>query len=479
MAQEPCSMLWLYLKVPKRIPMRKTLLITGFFLAIPFFSFSQTVPNGGFENWYSNSYEEPDYYRTSNYDNTLRGMPANVTKVSDPYQGSFAIQMNTITNGTDTSFGYFINGDPGTLEGGIPYTQTPTMLTGYYKCNIPAGDTGIFLVIFKQGGTAISMNAGQFYGTHNSYTAFSIPITMPPMSTPDTIIVGAASSNAFVSQGIPGSMLQIDSIRFNVATQPNLLNGSFESWNTVTRYFPFDWEVGGDTVFRAGNAHGGQYCLHLSNLYFGGPGLNPGVATTGYFGSNGPAGGRPYTLTSDTLVGWYKFIPSGTDSATVWVNCTNNATPVGGAYVGLPPAASWTQFSIPFSSFTAPDTLLVVFGAVFANFDSTNAGSVLYLDDVALRSSPLSSGISWNPLGAAMLYPNPASTESWLSFNAEAGSPVRIRVTDEAGRLVSEETLHVSGPQRYRIDCSAYAAGLYTVTIRQNGNEASRRLIKN
>ncbi|MBI3509590.1 MAG: T9SS type A sorting domain-containing protein [Bacteroidetes bacterium] len=459
--------------------MKKLLL----FLSVSFLSaatFAQTIPNGGFENWNTSSYEDPMYYwMTSNQNNILRGLPVNANKVPDPQAGTYAIQLTTVSNATDTSFGYFINGDPNTLAGGIPYSQHPVTLTGYYKSNIPAGDTGIILVIFKQAGSAVSFDAGQFYGVHNTYTPFTVTLNIPGFATPDSVIIGAASSNAFVFNGIPGSMLQIDNIYFTgVVSQPTQLNGSFENWISRSMYTPVSWAVGGDTIYRSTSAHSGTYCLQLNNISSGGPNTGFGVATTGQLTNMGPVGGRPYTLMQDTLVGWYKFLPAGIDSATVWINCTNNASGVGGAYVGLPPAAVWTSFSIPFSSFSAPDTLGLTFASVFGNADSTNTGSILYVDDVELKSSLLSTGTEWNKFGLVKLYPNPASNVAWIEFeNNNPSNEIILSITDASGRKVHEENISSTGQQRIAIDLQNFASGVYSVSLEQNGQRTVRRLI--
>lgn len=460
--------------------MKKQLLFLSLSVFTTIAVLAQSVPNGGFENWNSSSYNDPQFYQTSNFTNILRGLPLNVQRVTDPQQGTYAIKMTTVTNGPDTSFGYFINGDPNTFNGGIPYNQHPVTLTGWYKSDIMPGDTGFVLVIFKQNGVPVSTDVALFTGQHTTYTQFTITLTIPPLATPDTVLLGGVSSNAFSTQGIPGSMLQLDNLVFNGASsQPAQMNGSFENWDTRTQYIPTDWTVSGDTLFRSGNAHSGSYCLRLANAYFGGSDINPGIATDGILTNNGPAGGRPYILQSDTLTGWYKFIPVGVDSATVWISCTNNSMGVGGAYVGLSPANNWTYFSIPFSSMSIPDTLQITFGAVFNNFDSTNTGSELYIDDLALTSSPLSTGINWNPFGLVTLFPNPVTDDvAWLDFTCANGNAVSISIVDASGRKISEENISGTGAQHYRIDTSGLAKGMYSVILEQNGAKTIRRFVK-
>jgi hypothetical protein len=442
--------------------------------------FAQSVPNGGFENWNANSFEDLTYYQTSNFQNIMRGLPVNVEKVADPQQGSWAIKLTTVNMGPDTSFGFIINGDPNTMAGGIAYNQHPVTLTGYYKSDIAPGDTGFILVVFKQGGMPLSIDLATFTGTHTSYTPFTVTLTIPTLSTPDTVLIGAASSNAFSSNGIPGSMLQLDNLSFTgVASQPAQLNGSFENWTQRTRYLPLDWDIGGDdTLSRSGNAHSGNYCLKLTTIGYGGSDMSPGVATTGQLTNQGITGGRPYATQMDTLTGWYKYIPVGIDSATLWLQTSNNHTPVGGAFVGLAPAASWTYFSVPISSMMTPDTLMVTFASVYNNFDSTNVGSVLYVDDVYLKSSPASTGTSWNLFGPVTISPNPSTDFAWLDFTSMNEHAITVSVFDATGKLVSAETINGTGAQRYRIETVSWPQGVYSLVIEQDGARVVRPLVK-
>ncbi len=442
---------------------------------------AQTVPNGGFENWNTLTYENPQHYlHTSNNDIIYSSLPYNALKVTDPQQGTYAIRLETIANANDTMFGYFINGDPDNGNGGIPYAQHPVTLSGYYKCNVMATDTAFLLVIFKQGGVVISTDIQVFTGSQSAYTQFTLPLTIPPLANPDTVIVGAASSNAFSNNMVVGSMLQLDNLVFNGATsQPALLNGSFENWTPVDRYLPAQWGVGGDTSYRTTDAHAGSYALELTTIQYDAMNVGPSFATNGTATLfQGPDGGRPYTLMNDTLRGWYKYTPNGVDSATIYISTTNNGNMVGGAVLGLPPAASYTQFSVPFSSFTQPDTMIVVFVSSYADVNMNNAGSILKVDDVYLTSSPLGTPeVQWNTFGLVKLYPNPASGACFLEWNNSGNSAVTITITDELGRIVSEEAAAGFGAQRKQVDISGMESGVYFVTLSQDGKRVSRKLI--
>ncbi len=461
--------------------MKKTLLFISSFL-IALTAFSQAVPNGGFESWNFSSADMPDNYAfTSNPQVLQLGMAPNVIKVSDPQQGTLAIQMNTITNGVDTAFGYFINGDPTSGAGGIPYAQHPITLTGFYKSNVMAGDTALILIQFKEAGLVVSFDAIGITGVHSSYTPFTISLTIPPLANPDSIVFGAVSSNAFVTNGIPGSMLQLDNLTFTgVASQPLLMNGSFENWTSINTSMPLQWATAGDLIHQTTDSHSGSFALTMNTFAFDPNNISPSYATNGMFPpQSGPQGGRPYSLMADTLCGWYKYTVVGTDSATVGVQTTNMGNPVGGSFVGLPPVSVYTFFSVPFSSFTTPDTLMVILSSSYNDVYISNVGSVFKVDDLYLKSSltGIAPEISWNAFGKVAVYPNPSNVECWIDFDNNSSNASLLTITDETGKLISETSVTGFGHQHEHIDTSVLAKGSYMITLSQNGKRVTRKLI--
>lgn len=451
------------------------------FALISFAANSQAVANGGFEYWNNASTDMPDYYpQNSNPIAMMVGLPANTLKVPDPQQGTFAIRLNTIANANDTMFGFIVNGDPTTGEGGIPYNQHPLTLTGYYKSNVMPGDTAFAVILFKEAGVVVSYDAIAFTGMHNTYTPFTITLTIPSLANPDSIVFAAASSNAFNTNGIPGSMLQLDNLVFTgVATQPAMMNGSFENWNSVNTSRPLQWTTVGDLVNLTTDAHGGSYALQLTTFPYGPADPSPSYASNGHFPSNqGPVGGRPYSLVVDTLFGWYKYIPTGTDSATIGVQTSLVGFPVGGAFIGLPPASNYTFFALPFASATNPDTLLLIMSSSFDDMNPSDIGSVFKVDDLYLSSSPtgITPAISWNTFGKVALFPNPSNIACWLEFDNNENEPVVMTITDELGKTVSEISINETGHHRQLIDTSVLAKGSYIITLSQDGKRTSRKL---
>lgn len=157
--------------------------------------------------------------------------------------------------------------------------------------------------------------------------------------------------------------------------------------------------------------HSGTYCIRLQNASETFGVIPNGLLTNGrVHADTDPENGYVYTITSnadyntpfasrpDSLVGWYKWAPMGSDKGKVEV-ITHTAPPQGQLPAATYPEAhwvsrarfdvvaaapTWTRFSVPFDYYTngTPGYILVV----LTSGDSTNAvaGSQLWIDDLEL-----------------------------------------------------------------------------------------------
>ncbi|MES2763513.1 MAG: T9SS type A sorting domain-containing protein [Bacteroidota bacterium] len=369
------------------------------------FLFAQSIPNGGFESWNTITYENPTGYQTSNLriDNGTVG-PVNVTKVNDPATGSYALRLTTMLSGNDTCLAYFCNGDPGKNppQGGFPYTQMPTGMFFGYKSNIMAGDSAFVIVIFKKLGAVIGQYIYAINATHTSYFAFSKTFSPALSVAPDSVIIGMASSFPFGnSKGIPGNMLQVDSIRFTgVSSQPSALNSSMESWQTISHSQVNGWSVNGHNQggnFQTTNSYSGTYALELQTQTpsFGGGGVTSAIATSGQFSNNGPPkGGLPYTQQIDTLVFYYKYLPADpNDSACVNLSFKLNGINNWGIQKFLHLSGGYQMVQIPFNNpVSAPDSLIInIASSTYSTYPIPNSyiGSDLKIDNMYFKSQKI------------------------------------------------------------------------------------------
>jgi hypothetical protein len=448
-----------------------------------------SIPNGNFESWTSAAYDYPEFYpENSNPQNFFHYMaPFNVTKSTDAYSGSFALRLETNTNGTDTCFAYIANpsnsnGDPLTWTGGMPISEKPLGIRGYYKYNVPSADSAIMLVVARAGGVNIGTYQYTLGGVHSTYTLFNFTFTPALAVTPDSIIFAAASSNALAGSGIPGSVFLLDSVSFTgITTQPAQMNGDFELWQSNTIESPDMWYAGGggsqgNGLSKTTDKVAGNYAIQLETLLGdnnGVPRANAAYASTGYWDQSCSCqkGGYPFTNMIDTLVFSYKYVPADpTDSASVNMYFKNSGTGMGWAGTSLFPSASYQVKEIPFNLFGMPDSVIInmqssAWGDSTLNF----VGAILKIDEMHFKSQPLSTGInalSFN--NDVRFYPNPFKSSGTIAIGSEINTTgMLVTIYDITGRTI--KTLSTD-EHKITIDRSNMENGIYFYELKINNN---------
>lgn len=450
-------------------------------LVVSYSTIAQTsVPNGNFENWNSVSFDVPQYYpNTSNNEVYRVNLPFNCLKTTDKYHGQYALKLTTVDNATDTLFGYIVNGnpeqEPDAWHGGIAYTQKPTAIRGYYKSGIVTGDTGFIVLAFSKAGMNIGTFGFPFYGTHSSYTLFTLPINL--IQTPDSFMFAAVSGNALGKGSLPGSWLQLDSISFvGVNSQPAELNGDFELWSTKIIENPSGWYIDndrGEGVKKISGAYRGSYAVELTTFQGdndGVPSARGSALSTGYYERNckncDQKGGYPFSRTSDTLAFWYKYTPAGNSLAEASVRLKYLGNNVWGNYVSLAASASYKYVEIPITPFQPHDTLIVDFrSSRWQDSLVTQVGSILIVDEVHLKSSPLTTGVNTiSQYWGIKVYPNPVN--GLLHIRMDNVLPSQLFISDVSGKIVMQSHL---GQILNEIETSSLRGGLYFFRIEYEG----------
>lgn len=446
--------------------------------------YGQAVPNGTFENWNTIPYEDANGWNTANSRDLQTLGVATITKVSG-YQGGYALRVETKVVGQDTSESYFLNtnnpcSDPDKWTGGVPYAQQPTAITGYCRYNLPGNDTAIMLVIFRKNGVHIGDNLIKFRnssGSQLTFTSFSFPVTCS--GTPDSIIIAAAASNKVSNQGVQnGSFLELDKLAFSGTTQA-IPDGDFENWTAKSYDQANYWSSWGNGVSRSTSSFAGTYAVRLESTGdCGNTEIRSSGITTGYMTeNNGPDGGRPYTLQSDTLFGYYKYTPQGNDSASVYVNLTKNNASIGGGMMWLQAASGYTFFKMPFGSGSAPDTMRVDFMSSKWNATPGNIGSVLYIDNVYLKSSGLGLFDHGKPALQSNAYPNPVKSLLNIAFSTALHDDVLVRVHDVLGKTVIQEHIANAGAL-VKLNVAELKPGIYFYEVIGSEGVTTNKFIK-
>lgn len=447
---------------------------------------AQQIPNGEFENWTHQTFNEPNGFLTSN---SMWGIN-NVTKVSDSYHNLFAVKLETVLSNNGTAQGMLLIGTPGnqTINGGIPYTETPDSISGYVKFNVQLHDTAYFIVAFKKNGAFIGQSVKQFIGTQSVYKRFSIPTYLNTLVPPDTMVVIITSSSMNPPQ-IVGSTLTIDSITFLHSSQP-FPNGDFENWTAInTDEDPAAWGTYANQfpfyhlpvfVTKTTDAHSGSFAVKLiSDTATVQPPFGTGTHGDTILGTlqlnliNGFSSTKyPFAFRPDSLVGYLK----GTVAAVpnnfnlILVQFTKNNVQIGQGYIIASSVSNYTRSSsaINYTSSLIPDSMSFVIYA--GNPGNPVPGNIFYVDDISFIYNPTDID-NISEKSTCSIYPNPATNYITINTNTNA----TIEIYNIQGQIVKIMT---NTSTINTLDIKDLAYGIYTIKIKSGDEILFKKLIK-
>ena len=431
------------------------------------------INNGGFEFWQTiQLYEKLDDWRNTHDEEPGTLM---MTKSTDAQHQTYSVRLETEIVGNDTTFGYVLLGDPEEMKG-IPYAGTVSSMTGYYKCNIQAGDSAMVIAVGSLNGTAYPPQAKYFTGNVSTWTQFTM--TFPVPVPVDSILVAAASNDPFNGSGITGSWIMFDN--FVVNGGPGLPNQSFENWTPISYDKPDNWNTISaytaayfDAVTKSTDANSGNFAMSLETDTLGiwNNDTVRGMATNGnidiWGGGGNPAfGGVIYVNQPSNFVGSYKYSPSGSDTAYAYIKFWNTGGLIDEKWAVITGTnTSYQQFNIPLNVTSTPDSMLV------AVYSGNNPGSKLIIDDMDLTGGNV--GIQdLNVVNSLSTFPNPASEVLNYTFTLADNSNVEVSLLDAQGRIVYKDNkgLMNSGRITDVININNLSAGIYVFNLSIEGN---------
>jgi hypothetical protein len=195
-----------------------------------FFGANAQVPNLGFENWTPYSLGEyPTGWTTSDSVAYVLTTTNNVTKGTDPFEGSYSLHMRSVTSGFGISGpGIATNGAVNLVgtsfefSGGSADTARYRYMTGQFKyMPMNPNDTGLATVILYRTVAGIrdttAMGIYKFAGTTSNYTPFTVELHYRDYANhPEMIIVVLQSSKGVNDPNLAlNTELVIDSINFS------------------------------------------------------------------------------------------------------------------------------------------------------------------------------------------------------------------------------------------------------------------------
>lgn len=270
------------------------------------------------------------------------------------------------------------------------------------------------------------------------------------------------------------------SITSGVKAQNATPNAGFENWNAVgNRFDPADWNnlnpstaiIGVLTCARASgaDAHSGNYAIKLTTKLI--PAFNiiaNGIASTGTLITTPPygvSGGIAYTGRPDSITGWYKYTPAGTDQGFVelqLLGATNTDT-IGYVRFETPNAtvSTYTRFAaaVNYLSTATPSNSIWILSSSKGVGPIVN--SQIFIDDIAMVFNS-SSVNTINSKNEVTILGNVIKEK--IRFNYKNTGVYQFRLIDTAGRIVADTQLN---SQQSTVDVTSLD-GLYFYTIENN-----------
>jgi hypothetical protein len=162
-------------------------------------TFSQEIPNAGFENWTNG---EPDGWFSDN----ITGVVTPVTQSSQGHSGSSAAKLEVIS--------YFGQNFPPYLWSTFPISQAYGSLTGYYQFNSVGNDVVYVEVYTQKEGGYVGAGVTLINSSTSGYNQFVVPIYYYQNVVPDTAYIWIGISDSTEGTVDVGSYVLIDDLAF-------------------------------------------------------------------------------------------------------------------------------------------------------------------------------------------------------------------------------------------------------------------------
>lgn len=272
--------------------------------------------------------------------------------------------------------------------------------------------------------------------------------------------------------------------------QQNLLNGDFESWDTVDCAVPEHWSrlycqfLGTDhAVEMTSDSYSGNLAAQLNTVYIGFAGSAvPGTLISSSQCSDSPnqCPGSPISDRPKTLTGYYKYASTKNDSALISVHTTfydtllDSRVTVDSGSLFLHDASDYTLFEVPIHPVQpklSPDSVLVVFYS-FNPFSGESEGT-LWIDAVGLEFTTQT--IDFSTEAGVYLYPNPAYDSFHIECSKEDNLIERVILYHANGSIAYQSNLLQA--DSYGIDISKCDPGMYFAVVEMKEQVIVRKVL--
>lgn len=438
------------------------------------------VPNCSFEFWDSKQVDIP-----SNWFSAI-----GITRKATSYNGSSALELKEAIA---------VSGDmtKDVVTGGFPFAARPDSLVFHSKYDVVASDTAWVMAAFKLNGEFIYQFMAPVIGSSaGDFKRMSYHLSFPDSRVPDSLILGALSSNAFNGSMNSASMQTIDDLSFiGPGSGINIPNADFESWNSQTIEQLQFW-IPSDLIFIGENSTvnmvrkttdrvSGDFAVLLENdreLTNKQASIQSG-SNNRFGNSNKPefrVGGRHSTLNF-----YAKFQPENNDTLSIALYLYSNGFQVGNAYCLIDTAIlDYTPFSVNIMYYNLTDIPDSAGMAISLGTKDARGNSKAWIDNISLDGFGYV-GIDEpdNPqsviIAPLFIYPNPADEHVFIEYNNRFPDKVEFSIYDLMGKLIFSKTENINqkGTVVKQINTHDYHPGIYFIKVTSGTLSTSGKFI--
>ena len=146
-------------------------------------------------------------------------------------------------------------------------------------------------------------------------------------------------------------------------------------------------------------------------------------------------------------------------------------------------ADPWQTHSLNLDEFVGQSLNICFVGNLNQSQEADNfgIGDRIYLDNINFSSisSPISSILSPAPVRTAFVYPNPATGQLTISYEAKVSQELEVRLLNSIGQLVTSRQWKVlNGKNQLSLSLDGQAAGIYSVQVRDQDGWLVKKIVK-
>ena len=442
---------------------------------------AQQIPGNSFEFWHRDTVYHLPGYLTSG-----EAGKHNINPVQG-HTGSYAVRLQTVRTASGQLFpGAFFTYDTVNHRPGMYYNHRVDEVKFYYKANVQPDDTALVVVAFKKYGTYIAGGIYKIPPSMNTsqWTEVSFATNIPPLITPDTLVIAVACSNIFGNYIAEGSTLEIDNMRFyrngNETAGPP--NHDYENWAFYDVEKPDGFYTTLEEHLREGTLSvekytggtDGNYAVKLATLIAQNGDTIAGAITNGnYLGPDVVPGGLALQHNPSSISYDIKGNLSGMDAPAgvrfLFKRNGNILLDTLREYNSSMNAFLHEQIDISLSQ--QADTLLM------QAYSSGTPGDYIILDHVYL-AYPVAVN-KFMKISLLKAFPVPAKNTLYLRIDAKNNENIVVIIRSLQGKAIMRRDykLHKGG-NLLDIDLSSLAPENYLLELQTTGGSIIRKFVK-